>query len=488
MRLGWLGPLLLALSTSGAHAQPAPNPIAWFAGPSGRSTIPLQRSADNKLYLTVMVKGQPLNLFIDTGGMTLLHADVARRLGLPLTDTEDAAFGITGVAGMRQLALVDLVLGKTVITNYQVSALDLSSAREMHAAKGMPVFDGLIGADLLAVLRARIDFDRMVLEVRRPDQATLDRLHITPPPASSTPAQRESLSVPVREGFAVTPDGVRLFYRVVGTGEETVIAPFALYHGAALDSLAEGRRVVTYDPRGRGRSQAVSLDRVSLDFLLSDLETVRQEVGAEKIAIIGWSGAGMETFVYALRHPERVTRLVQLAPVAARAQPYSEEMNADRERRTDRAASVALQERIAAGEFAGRAAEQCRADNAIFVPSLVAHPASAALIPDVCDSQNEQPAALGEYFGALWPTISSYDWRDSLAEVTVPRLVIYPLQDNITRAGVEEWVRDQANARILYIEDSGHFPQYEQPALTMEAIGQFLDGSWPEQAARLTGD
>lgn len=305
--------------------------------------------------------------------------------------------------------------------------------------------------------------------------------------AAASPSQ-ESAQVPVREGYATTPDGVRLFYRVAGSGEETVIAPFALYHGAAFDRLADGRRVVTYDPRGRGRSQAVPLERVSLDYLLSDLDSVRQAVGAEKAAIIGWSGAGMETFVYAMRHPERVTRLVQLAPVAARAQPYSDEMGADRQRRTDQAASAALQERIAAGDFAGRADVQCRAENAVFVPSLLADPANAALVPDVCSSENEQSPALGEYFDALWPSISSYDWRTSLAEVRVPRLVIYPLQDNITRAGVEEWVRDQANGRILYIDRSGHFPQHERPARTIEAIARFLDGSWPEQAVRLAGD
>ena len=181
MRLRCLVPLLLALAASGAHAQPGPSPTAWFSGPSGRSTVPLQRSTDQKLYLTVMVKGEPLNLFIDTGATTILDAAVARRLGLQLTDTQDEAIGLTGVAGTRQLALVDMVLGKTVITNYQVSVIDLSATRDLHAKHGMPVFDGLIGAELLAVLRARVDFDKLELEVRRPDQATLDRIGLTRP-------------------------------------------------------------------------------------------------------------------------------------------------------------------------------------------------------------------------------------------------------------------------------------------------------------------
>jgi pimeloyl-ACP methyl ester carboxylesterase len=288
--------------------------------------------------------------------------------------------------------------------------------------------------------------------------------------------------VPVTEGYATTPDGLRLYYRVAGSGEETVIAPFALYHGATLDALADGRRVVTYDPRGRGKSQAAPLDRVSLDFLQSDLEAVRRAVGAERVALIGWSGGGMETFVYALRNPGVVTRLVQLAPVTARARPYTDEMMADRERRMDAAANAAFQARVTAGEFADDPAGQCRAENEVFAPALMADPSKWTLLPDVCLFPNEQPPTIGEFFGALWPAISSFDWRGSLGEVTIPRLVIYPLQDNITRIGVEEWVRGQPNARIVYVDRSGHFPHYEQPEATIGAMDAFLDGDWPVDA------
>ncbi|MGH7693867.1 MAG: alpha/beta fold hydrolase, partial [Gemmatimonadaceae bacterium] len=84
---------------------------------------------------------------------------------------------------------------------------------------------------------------------------------------------RDSETLAIREGYAVTPDSVRLYYRVAGEGEETVLAPFALFHGSAFDSLARGRRIVTYDPRGRGRSDSVPPDRVSFDLLLGDFET-----------------------------------------------------------------------------------------------------------------------------------------------------------------------------------------------------------------------
>jgi hypothetical protein len=53
--------------------------------------------------------------------------------------------------------------------------------------------------------------------------------------AQTTPVRllsaSEARSVRVTESDTQSPDGVRLYYRVAGSGDEVVIAPFALYHG-----------------------------------------------------------------------------------------------------------------------------------------------------------------------------------------------------------------------------------------------------------------
>ena len=295
-----------------------------------------------------------------------------------------------------------------------------------------------------------------------------------------TPAQARA--VPVSEGYTASPDGVRLYYRVVGAGDEVVLAPFALYHGTALDRLATGRRIVTYDPRGRGKSDTVPPGKVSRDLLLTDLDAVRRAVGADKVAIIGWSGGGMETFVYALNNPGRVTRLVQLAPVAPRFDPYSAQMTADRQKRTDPAAKAAFEAKAKAGEYAKNSAEECRAAREVTRPALFFDRAKAALVPDECASNNEHLDTIGAYFGALFKSIQGFNLVPSLAKVTIPRLVIHPLQDNIPFEGNKEWVRGQPNARLLTIDQSGHFPLYEQPDETLRAIATFLDGNWPAEA------
>ena len=58
----------------------------------------------------------------------------------------------------------------------------------------------------------------------------------------------------MRETHVTTEDGVRIYCRTVGEGEQTLIVPLATYHADRFDPLARGRRLVLYDPRGRGRS------------------------------------------------------------------------------------------------------------------------------------------------------------------------------------------------------------------------------------------
>ncbi|HJU74167.1 MAG TPA: alpha/beta hydrolase [Gemmatimonadaceae bacterium] len=296
-------------------------------------------------------------------------------------------------------------------------------------------------------------------------------------------SQSESMpeAIPVSEGYAVTPDSVRLWYRVVGSGPDVVIVPNALFHRERLDTLASAtRRIVLYDPRGRGRSDSIPPASASLEHNVADVEVIRQAVNADSVSLIGWSGMGMELFVYALRHPTRVRRLVQLAPVAPRWVPYSDSLGRSRAARTDSAAWAQLQARERAGEFANDQAGLCRARNLVTNPASFGDTSVARLAPDVCDSPNEWPNRIGAYFGALLGSMGQFDWRRDLPRVTIPRLVIHGERDNTPLAGNCEWVTGQPNARMFIVREAGHWPHYERPAATIPAIRAFLDGAWPE--------
>ena len=154
------------LFAQAASAQPGGG-LKGYDGPAS-VTLPLRRAADGKLYLTVQVMGRNLVMFLDTGASTVIDVNVARRLGVPLVDTGQQGFGLTGVAGKRISTRVELRLGALRMLDLPVDCLDLTQLKAVSRGNGMPAFDGVIGAELLTELQAEIDFGRLTLTVKRP--------------------------------------------------------------------------------------------------------------------------------------------------------------------------------------------------------------------------------------------------------------------------------------------------------------------------------
>lgn len=162
------GFLIGAIAFIGAATSAQPfAPAVGYAGP-GMVTLPLRRAADGKLYLTVQVMGRDLVMFLDTGASTVIDINVARQLGVPLVDTGQQGFGLTGAAGKRISTQVELRLGAMRMAGLPVDCLDLTQMKAVSRGNGMPAFDGVIGAELLTDLRAEIDFGRLTLTVKRP--------------------------------------------------------------------------------------------------------------------------------------------------------------------------------------------------------------------------------------------------------------------------------------------------------------------------------
>ena len=127
----------------------------------------------------------------------------------------------------------------------------------------------------------------------------------------SAPAQVSK----VEEGFVKAGDGTKLYYRKFGNGPVTIIAPLDSFLHEHFRQLANLATVVTYDVRNRGRSdRAKDASTWTIQQDVKDLEAVRRELKIEKFIPIGFSYTGLMVAMYALDHPDRVTRIVQLGP------------------------------------------------------------------------------------------------------------------------------------------------------------------------------
>ena len=69
------------------------------------------------------------------------------------------------------------------------------------------------------------------------------------------------------------------------------------------------RQLVRYDERGTGLSDR-EVEDFSVESFVDDLETVVDECGLHRFALLGISQGAPVSIAFAVRHPERVSRLV----------------------------------------------------------------------------------------------------------------------------------------------------------------------------------
>jgi ketosteroid isomerase-like protein len=111
----------------------------------------------------------------------------------------------------------------------------------------------------------------------------------------------------IEEGWVDAGDGTKLHYRKFGGGPVTLIVPLDNDLSEHFQQFANIATVITYDHRARTMEQDVE-----------DLETIRRELKVEKFVPVGISDLGLLVALYTLDHPDRVTRVVQIAPGSPR--------------------------------------------------------------------------------------------------------------------------------------------------------------------------
>jgi proline iminopeptidase len=308
-------------------------------------------------------------------------------------------------------------------------------------------------------------------------------------PANRTSVtQTDSTSATQNDGFITSDDGLRLYYRKVGSGTQTVIVPASLFLYRDLSALASGRRMIFYDMRGRGKSDRVAdSSHISIQWDVRDLETVRKHFGVEQFVPIGWSYLGLMVMMYAAEHPEHVERVVQIGPVPRKyGTEYPREQTANDLPPIPDSAGRAEIDRLRRSELAAQnPAEHCRREYELTRAGLVGDARLAARLPDVCEYANEWPVNFGRHIRFQFVgSIVRLDvpWT-SFAKVAMPVLTIHGTHDRNAPYGAgREWVSRLPNARLLTVRGAAHMPWIDQPTVVFPAIDQFLKGKWPVNA------
>ena len=290
------------------------------------------------------------------------------------------------------------------------------------------------------------------------------------------------------DGYVTTADGVRLFYRTLGTGVKTCVVPNGSFLFDDFKGLAADRTLIFYDPRNRGRSDSVSdpakLQR-GVHHDVEDLEAVRAHFTVAKMDVIGHSYLGLVVILYAIKYPDRVNRVVAIGA----AQP-----DAAKQYPAHLTGADATQAEVWAkvGQIRQQGGDPAEMGKKIWQEMRVlwvVNPADADRVgAGVAGLPNESIGNVMKHWTAnLFPSIQALGLTpQALQKVQSPVLIIHGTRDRQSPyGGGRDWAALLPNARLLTVENAAHLPWIEAPEKVFDGIAAFLNGAWPEASEKL---
>jgi pimeloyl-ACP methyl ester carboxylesterase len=263
-------------------------------------------------------------------------------------------------------------------------------------------------------------------------------------------------------------NGVSLYYEMTGSGP-----PLVLVHGFAcgirswdfqVAALSRRFRVITYDVRGHGISEAPrEASQYSQAILIADLAALLDALRVRRAAVGGLSMGGNIALNFALSHPERVRALI-VADTGAGSDETAAWIAGAR-------AFAAVAERHGMESFAdmacshplfGRYIAQGGAAERFIRACLMTHRAHG-----IANTAREVLAKR--------PTV--YSLEPKLRALRVPTLLIVGEHDDpcvrVHRFMAEAILRTTA----VVIPRVGHLTNLEAPGVFNRAVGRFLSGT-----------
>ena len=272
-------------------------------------------------------------------------------------------------------------------------------------------------------------------------------------------------------------NGLRLHYTVRGSG----LPILAHSGGPGMDArdwddfarIDEFATVVAVHPRGSGLSAPPADGAYGLSDYAADLEALRQYLGLEQPAVMGWSHGGMVVQQFAISYPGSLSKLILfdtaayfgefLADVAAAVAAFKDE--------PWYAESFAALQAEWAGEYASD--EDMARLWALEIKFYFKHfdaRAEAYLL-----RTHDLPVRVAPLKAFNEREAPTMDLRPGLRGVQTPTLIIVGRHDFITTpAMAQEMARSLPHARLEVFEESGHFALVEEPEKFYKVVKDFV--------------
>jgi pimeloyl-ACP methyl ester carboxylesterase/predicted glycosyltransferase len=296
------------------------------------------------------------------------------------------------------------------------------------------------------------------------------------------PAHEQSRArYPDEEGF-IERDGVRVFWESYGDGEQSVLflPTWTLIHSrhwkAQIPYFARHFRVVTFDPRGNGRSErpteASAYDEREF---AQDAIDVMDACGVDRAIGVTLSSGAQRGMLLAADHPERVAGMVFIGAFAPVARGGSLRMRA-------RSAATAMNRPLTTRGW-GKYNPAYWADGGYgdfvqwWAEKMLPEPHSTKQIEDaIAWSLETDGATLARTMPGGLATAPTRRDQVALAErIECPVLVIHGTKDRITPYADGKALAKITGGDLETVEGAGHLPHARKPVQVNLAIRDFIE-------------
>ena len=257
--------------------------------------------------------------------------------------------------------------------------------------------------------------------------------------------------------------------------------PLVLMHGgpgadhwslSTFRRLADQFTLVFYDHRCNGRSDGPPVSSMTWENLTADADALRERLGFDRWAVLGHSFGGHVALEYALRYPDRLSRLVLVdsGGDAWWSRQHAADLLAQRGVKPQTVELVRrfFTWRIAPAEMMPA---MMKFGDAYYSRHAVTHVARAMLLRGEWRGKTRPEALI--YAGQ--ELLDGWTVMDRLGEITVPTLVLagrddflYPPEHQAALAA------GLADGRLHIVEHAGHNAHEERAAEVMAAVRAFV--------------
>lgn len=260
----------------------------------------------------------------------------------------------------------------------------------------------------------------------------------------------------------VQVNDIDMFYEVQGEGYPLLLimglgANMDWWGQGFIHALAKNYRVIAFDNRGAGRSDAPQ-GPYSIPQMASDAVGLLDTLEIAKAHVFGCSMGGMIAQELALQHPHRVNKLI-LGCTAS---------GGKRQVQPSPQALALLASQGDSAEAMKRATTQL-----LFPPEFVEH--NSRFIEENWEQLNHHPMSQSAFMSQLLAIQAWSGSNDKLADVEAPTLVLHGTEDILLPPQNGEFIADQIpGAKLVMFEGCGHAFTAQKPREVLQTVLDFL--------------